>query len=72
MRLVARAGTLVVDAGGAAPGRGTYLCGAGCAGQARRRGAFARRLRQAVRVPDDLEIEIGEAAGPRAAEEVST
>jgi predicted RNA-binding protein YlxR (DUF448 family) len=64
---VAHEATLVVDPGSAAPGRGTYLCGAGCAGQARRRGAFARRLRQAVRVPDDLEKRLEElpARGPQ-------
>ncbi len=66
MRLVDRDGVVAVDAAGSAPGRGTYLCGVGCLPAARRRGAFARRLRAPVRVPEDLEGDVrATAVGPQ-------
>jgi len=56
VRMVASAGALVVETDRRLPGRGVYLCPeAGCAAQARRRGAIPRRLRCSVTVPPDLE-----------------
>jgi uncharacterized protein len=49
-------GALVIDRERRLPGRGVYLCPSRtCAGQARRKGALARRLRFSVMVPPDLE-----------------
>jgi predicted RNA-binding protein YlxR (DUF448 family) len=69
VRLVARDGRVAIDATGAAPGRGTYLCGAACAAPALRRGALARRLRRAVRVPEDFETRLREVTAWREAGE---
>jgi len=56
VRMVASEGVLVVETDRRLPGRGVYLCPeAGCAAQARRRGAIPRRLRCPVTVPPDLE-----------------
>jgi predicted RNA-binding protein YlxR (DUF448 family) len=58
VRLVAIDGRLAVDREGSRPGRGMYLCPmAACTRAARRRDAFAWRLRQRVAVPAALEEE---------------
>ena len=52
-RLVALGdGELVVDVRGSAPGRGGYLCGAGCLGAAAKRKAFGRAFRGTARRVD--------------------
>ncbi|HSN42610.1 MAG TPA: YlxR family protein [Propionibacteriaceae bacterium] len=53
LRLVVREGTLVVDPGAVADGRGVYVHDTeSCWTLARRRGGFARSLRRAVGVPE--------------------
>jgi len=55
VRLCAVDGRLIVDRERRAGGRGVYVCpDAGCAGQARRRGALSRRLKCALTLPADL------------------
>jgi predicted RNA-binding protein YlxR (DUF448 family) len=56
----------VVDASGTMPGRGAYLCtdaagrpAAACVAGARRRGAFARALRVAVALDDEIVESVG-------------
>jgi len=49
LRHVARDGALVPDPQARLPGRGAYVCGAGCFERARERGGFARALRHRVR-----------------------
>ena len=66
VRLVADDDSVALDATGARPGRGVYLCpDAACAAAARRKRTLPRRLRAPVRVPDDLERRLAEAAGGR-------
>jgi predicted RNA-binding protein YlxR (DUF448 family) len=52
-------GVVTIDPDGRRGGRGMYLCrDPDCARRAERRGAFSRRLRQRVDVPDKLEREL--------------
>ncbi len=50
VRLVARDGAATVDRAQTLPGRGAYVCGAGCLGRAASRGALARALRRQVTI----------------------
>jgi predicted RNA-binding protein YlxR (DUF448 family) len=60
-RFTAPDGTLRLDTGRKAPGRGVYTCrSAGCVERARSHGGFARTLRRPVRVPDALDVLFGE------------
>ena len=55
VRLCAVGGAVVIDRERRLGGRGVYLCpSAACAGQARRRGALARRLKCSLTLPADL------------------
>ncbi len=55
VRFTAPDGTLVADASQRLPGRGVYTCRtADCFSTAAGAGAFSRRLRASVRVPDEL------------------
>ena len=55
VRLCAVRGAAVIDRERRLGGRGVYLCpSAACAGQARRRGALARRLKCSLTLPADL------------------
>jgi predicted RNA-binding protein YlxR (DUF448 family) len=53
-RLAVRGDRVVADPDGSLPGRGAYVCDAGCARAAIERRAFARAFRRAVFVGDDL------------------
>ena len=50
--VVSEAGELSVDPRGSAPGRGAYLCGAGCLSAAVKRKACGRAFRGAARQVD--------------------
>jgi predicted RNA-binding protein YlxR (DUF448 family) len=50
--VVEKEGTVGVDPTGSAPGRGAYLCGAGCLKAAAKRKAFGRAFRGAARQVD--------------------
>ena len=50
--VVGGAGEVSVDVKGKAPGRGAYLCGAGCLKAAAKRKAFGRAFRGAARQVD--------------------
>lgn len=50
--VVGGAGEVSVDVKGTAPGRGAYLCGAGCLKAAAKRKAFGRAFRGAARQVD--------------------
>ena len=50
--VVGGAGEVSVDPKGEAPGRGAYLCGAGCLKAAAKRKAFGRAFRGAARQVD--------------------
>jgi len=55
VRLCLVGGAVVIDRERRLGGRGVYLCpSAACAGQARRRGALARRLKCSLTLPADL------------------
>jgi predicted RNA-binding protein YlxR (DUF448 family) len=58
-RLALDGDRVVVDPGTPRPGRGAYVCDAGCARDAVRRGALPRAFRRSVTVPDDLVESIG-------------
>jgi len=50
--VVSEVGEVSVDVKGKAPGRGAYLCGAGCLKAAAKRKAFGRAFRGAARQVD--------------------
>jgi predicted RNA-binding protein YlxR (DUF448 family) len=55
MRFAAQDGTLVADPSRRLPGRGAYTCRrSDCISRAASEGAFSRRLRAPVQVPDGL------------------
>jgi uncharacterized protein len=55
---VGNQGGLVVDASGRRPGRGAYLCGAGCLAAAVRRKAFHRAFRGKLTSMDLTSLEV--------------
>ena len=57
-RLCLKSSTVVVDASHTAPGRGAYLCGAGCVRAALKKKAFQRAFRTKV----ELDVTTLEAA----------